>query len=234
MHNNVILQIVRSTSDHIAWIFLDMEDNIHNKGNENKDDQKNTWASLFDDHYMTIKKYVDAYVTHEDIAILVPSYQALLRINFHNLQHVVDEQMMDSVLNLPSAVLLETPSHHYSFDTGTFLDISKSSASAASTPADARNAVIFGCVLQHMISYALSTGLYYGDSRYLSSSRRPKFYRVLNDFFKHLHMTPFWDHDAYYFEPIDGKQFKHYRHPSIISNNYDSVCTFYSLQYDSS
>ena len=59
MHNTVIMHYVRSTSDHIAWIFLDHEDDVDNI------DEHESWVSVFDNHYMTIKEYTDAYLSKE-------------------------------------------------------------------------------------------------------------------------------------------------------------------------
>ena len=231
MHNNVVMQIVRSTSDHIAWIFLDDNIDIDDVDKNHEISRQESWASIFDDHYMTIKEYAKAYVSLEDIALLVPSYDALLRINIPRLQHQLMEiadGVEDSVLKLPSAVILEPPKYHYNVDS------TMNGMMTASTPADAENAIFFGCVLHHLISFALSTGLFHEAASFHPNG--PKFYGVFNHFFKHFHMTPFWDRDAYYFEIIEGKQFQHIRKAQLASSDFDSVCTLcfitFSMLYD--
>ena len=115
MHNNVIMQIVRSTSDHIGWIFLNHDDDINSVDTNHGSSLQESWASIFDDHYMTIKEYAEAYVSLEDITVIVLSYEALLRINSPRLQHQImksPDGVIDSVLKIPSAVVLEPPKYH--------------------------------------------------------------------------------------------------------------------------
>ena len=218
MHNTVIMQLVRSTSDHIAWIFLDHENVVDDDG------EQESWASMLDDHYMTIKEYAEAYLSIEDIAIMVPSYQALLRINIPKLQHQMMERAdgsTESYLNLPSAVILEIPKYHYTAVNRVVTD---------TLPADAGNAVFFGYIIRHLLSHALSMGLFHEAYRPRSFSNRPKFYRVVNDFFKHLHMTPYWDTDVY-FERIEGKQFRHMQNSRLRLSDFDSVCTLFYVVF---
>jgi hypothetical protein len=65
----VTMSLVRSTSDHIAWIFLDEENTNVGVSKE----EELSYAEVLAVHFIEVKDYVSAYVAPEDIVVVIPS-----------------------------------------------------------------------------------------------------------------------------------------------------------------
>jgi hypothetical protein len=63
--------LTRSTSDHIAWIFLDPTNMFH---------RKESFPDMLREHFEEIYDYAVSYVTADDIVVLVPSLGKLKNI----------------------------------------------------------------------------------------------------------------------------------------------------------
>lgn len=129
-------------------------------------------SSMIQKYPEEIKSFADDYVCDEDVAVLVPSLAALLRLKVQSLvhiPHVLDDVLGDSTLSVPSAVLLEP-------------GVRVQGASGTTSLRASRSAVVFGSVFHAAIAWAAAQGQYYSSAA-VSVER----------FFEAFGLQPFWD-----------------------------------------
>jgi len=154
--------IVRSTSDHIGWIFLDPVAAV---------ESKESFAEILETHFHEISEYASSYLTAEDVAVVIPSLgdidklfnaysklyfmlnyflDALYRLNFLKLRHEFDQTVGYSVLSLSAPFILEVDE-----------DVQVPNLFIPTIIDKTRSAIIYGASFHHLLFWIGQQGTFY-------------------------------------------------------------------------
>ena len=73
LHNYIIMGLVRSTSDHMAWILLEDEDGA----------EEESWGYVLNKFHFSIKEYAEAFISHEgEVFKIIPQTKYMCQYDF--------------------------------------------------------------------------------------------------------------------------------------------------------